>query len=309
MQITPAALAGMFTTFDVRFQQAYAALTPWWQKIASEVPSKSEQNTYGWMAKIPTLRKWIGERQLQSLASYAYTLVNDNYELTIEVDRNKIEDDTYGLYAPHVDEMGWQSKKWPDYMAVDVLQAAVSTACFDGQNFFDASHPISKYAPALGTYSNNFTATALNYDNYRSVRASMLSYKGEDGKPLAIEPDLLVCPPQLEGIGRAILHADFVAPQTYGGVTNVGSQQNLLKGTADLLVIPELAGEATTWYLLSTKRPIKPLVFQLRMNPEFVYMNRPDDINVFMQRKFMFGVQARGAVGFTLPFLAARAIA
>lgn len=306
MQITPASVNGMFTLFDVRFQKGYQMPEVWWSKLATLTPSGTEQNTYGWMDKLPAMRKWIGERQLQNLASFGYTLVNDDYEDTLELDRNKIMDDTYGLFAPAAEELGWAAAKWPDIMLAKVLTTGETTTCFDGQNFFDTAHPVSKYAQTTGTYGNYATSTALTYENYQTKRAVFLGVLGADGQPIGARPNLLVVPPQLEAIARTIVQADMIAPQTFGAVTNVGGFQNMMKGTAEVLVLPELASQATAWYLLDTSRPIKPFIFQQRKAPEFVFLNKPSDSNLFMRKKFIFGVDSRGAAGFTLPFLAAK---
>ena len=322
MQITPSNLQAMFTAYDVRFQQAYKALTPWWSQVASQAPSSAAQNTYAWMAKIPTLRKWLGERQIQNVAAYSYTVVNDDYELTMELDRNVIEDDQYGLYNPVIDEMGWQTKKWPDFLIQELLMAgdgnlagtsmsAAATLCYDGLSFFNAAHPTDSKNTAISpsTQSNYFTGTALTPDNYMKVRSAMMQFKGEDGKPLGVIPDTLIVPPQLEYMGRSILNSDMISFGTVQGVAVVGPQTNVIKGTADLLVVPELGLRPTEWYLISTKRAIKPFLFQQRAAPEFVYFNQPNSEAVFHRRKFVYGVRARGAAGYSVPFLAAKALA
>ena len=86
-------------------------------------------------------------------------------------------------------------------------------------------------------------------------------------------------------------------------------QSNTLKGSADILVVPQLANEATAWYLLVTKLPIKPFVFQRRKSPTFVQYTDPSSPDVFKRRKYVYGTDARGAAGYTLPFLAYRALA
>ena len=59
-------------------------------------------------------------------------------------------------------------------------------------------------------------------------------------------------------------------------------------------------GTGTAWYLLDTTRAIKPLILQIRQAPEFVSLDRPTDENVFMRRKFLYGVECRDNAGFGL---------
>ena len=59
-------------------------------------------------------------------------------------------------------------------------------------------------------------------------------------------------------------------------------------------------GAGTGWYLLDLSRPIKPLILQTRKAPQFVAMDRVDDEQVFMRKKFRYGVDDRKNVGFGL---------
>ncbi len=59
-------------------------------------------------------------------------------------------------------------------------------------------------------------------------------------------------------------------------------------------------GAGAPWFLMDLSRPIKPLVLQIRKRPEFVAQDRPTDDNVFMRKKFRYGVDDRKNVGFGL---------
>ncbi len=60
------------------------------------------------------------------------------------------------------------------------------------------------------------------------------------------------------------------------------------------------SGSGTPWYLMDLSRPIKPMILQIRKEPEFVAQDRPDDENAFMRKKFRYGVDDRKNVGFGL---------
>lgn len=59
-------------------------------------------------------------------------------------------------------------------------------------------------------------------------------------------------------------------------------------------------GSGTGWYLMDLSRPIKPMILQVRKTPQFVAMDRPDDEQAFMRKKFRYGVDDRKNVGFGL---------
>lgn len=102
----------------------------------------------------------------------------------------------------------------------------------------------------------------------------------------AQHPDLLVF---------ALLAAGF-ATACYDGKYFFGSDHPV--GETD--VSNTGGGSGTPWYLLDLSRPIKPIILQVRKRPQFVAQDRPDDENVFMRKKFRYGVEDRKNVGFGL---------
>jgi phage major head subunit gpT-like protein len=58
-------------------------------------------------------------------------------------------------------------------------------------------------------------------------------------------------------------------------------------------------GAGAPWFLMDLSRNyMKPMIFQERKKAEFVAMNQPRDANVFMDRQYLFGVDARYTAGF-----------
>lgn len=71
----------------------------------------------------------------------------------------------------------------------------------------------------------------LNAANYEVARTGLGSLKGDYGRPLAINPKLLIVPPSLEGAARAVLTSALVN----------GGETNKWANTAELLVCPWLS--------------------------------------------------------------------
>jgi phage major head subunit gpT-like protein len=126
-----------------------------------------------------------------------------------------------------------------------------------------------------------------------------MSYTDETGEPLGIIPDTLFVPPALADTANTIVTVEFGA----SGATNVQ------RGQARVVMVPQLANQATTWYLADTSSAIKPLVWQEREAPILVSKTDVDEEAVFWQKQFIWGIEARGAAGYGPWFLAARAIA
>jgi phage major head subunit gpT-like protein len=57
-------------------------------------------------------------------------------------------------------------------------------------------------------------------------------------------------------------------------------------------------GGGTAWFLLCANKPLKPVILQKRKDFEFVAKDDPKDDNVFSNREFVYGADARGNVGF-----------
>ena len=115
----------------------------------------------------------------------------------------------------------------------------------------------------------------------------MMSLTNSKGRALNLVPNLLVVPPALEAAARDILVADYI-----------NGTKNTMQGTAKPLVVPQLAGHDSAWYLLCTTRPIRPLIWQQRKKAKFVSLTAETDNNVFMRKTFIYGADYRGNAGF-----------
>lgn len=309
MIVTQAVLDALRVTFDASFKEAYSQAPVFFDKLATQVASAGSKNVYGWMAHQTKFREWIGPRQAQALAEHKFEVANRKFELTLEVDRVAIEDDTLQVYSSMlVPELGMAAAKFPDQLLKTILQS--NPTGFDGKALFATDHPV--YDAGGSTYSNLYASgKALTADNFNTVWSDMSAFKGEDGEPLGLIPDLLIVPPQLRRVATEIVGATGVVKivQNVAATENVASAaiDNVMQGWCDVLVIPELANQATQWYVACTKRPIKPFVYQVRSPLETVMRTNPDDPKVFDQDQFTYGCRMRAEMAPTLPFLIARA--
>jgi phage major head subunit gpT-like protein len=164
MEITAASLTALFTGFDVIFQRGFEKPPSYYEKIATIVRSTSRQTTYPWLGRTTRFREWLGSRVVQALETHTYTLVNRNFEDTISIDRNDIEDDNYGVYEPIIEQLGWDTKVHPDVLLFTMIKNAVSAPStvlgYDGQPFFSGTHPVGPLGAANDQRDN--TASNIN---------------------------------------------------------------------------------------------------------------------------------------------------
>lgn len=69
------------------------------------------------------------------------------------------------------------------------------------------------------------------------------------------------------------------------------------------------ANQVNPWYLVDASKPLKPLVFQEREKPHFWMCTDPTDTHVAKTGEFLCTGEARGAAGYTMPYLAYRSTA
>jgi phage major head subunit gpT-like protein len=305
MQINQQSLASVFTGFQAAFNKGFESAPSVYRDIAMIVPSTTREETYGWLGQFPKMREWLGDRIVRNLSLHGYTIKNRDFEETIGVDRNDIDDDKFGVYAPMFQEMGKAAAELPDELTLGLLGSGFTTLCYDGQYFFDTDHPVGngegdpvsisntqggageawylldttralrplvfQERKPLGTlvrkdaetdesvfmrrqflYGSNgrcnvgFGLWQLAYaskqdltaDNYEAARKAMANLVGDEGRPLNIKPNVLVCGPNNEGAAMRLLNngTRIVSVDNGGGTTTPVAVQNEWAKTAKPIV-------------------------------------------------------------------------
>jgi phage major head subunit gpT-like protein len=259
-------------------------------RLATFAPSTGAGEDYAWLGDIPQFRKWVGDRVFKDIRAYKYRIENEEWEDSIAVPRKDVEDDQLGLIGPKVKMLAEAYRKLQAKLLADLLNNGFAANCYDGQYFFDDDHP--KYNEAAGTW-NNLGVAVLDATGFKAGRLAMESLVSDQDSPLDTTPDLLVVPPALRATAEEMILK----------ATLSGGETNSLYKAVDIMVLPRLTS-ATAWFLLDTKHAVKALMFQERIKPELTALDKPDDANVFLQNRFLYGGRARCNAGYGLPFLA-----
>ncbi|HFK9525130.1 TPA: Mu-like prophage major head subunit gpT family protein [Citrobacter farmeri] len=281
----------VFINLKASFQKAFDQNPSDWKKIAMVVPSTGKQNDYSWLGRFPKMRKWIGDKVVKALSAFNYSLVNDDFEATVEVERNELEDDQLLGLATQAAEAGQSAAELPADLVFALLNKGFTLPCYDGQPFFDTDHPVGTDNPHSvsnkGTKKLKVGSLAEAKASYGAARTAMRTFKDDEGASLKIRPTILVVPPMLEDDANYLMTAEKFPDGT----------PNPYRNTAEVLVAPELTSD-TAWFLLDTTRQVKPLIYQERKKPVFVEQTDYNAENVFMRKKFLFGAEARAAAGY-----------
>lgn len=297
MDINRATLDALTTGFRKDYSTGFAGVSPMWNKVATRIPSSTSKNTYVWLGDFPGMREWIGDRQIKKFAEHDYSITNKDFEQTIGVERNTIEDDEFGIYGPMFTEMGRAAAVHPDQLVFATMAAGFDTPCYDGQNFFDTDHPVgtegnmatvsnmqagggapwflldtsrslkpfifqerkkpsrlirmdkeddenvfmrkqfiygidSRCNTGYGFWQMAYASkAALDATNFTAARAAMRALTDDEGKPLGIEPRLLVT-----GVSNSDAAEEILKPER-----NAAGATNILKGAVEHVVVPWLA--------------------------------------------------------------------
>lgn len=276
-----ATLRGLTGKFDTGMNSG----EPFYPNLCTMVTSQGADEKYGFMGAMPGVREWLGDRQFQSLRAGDYTLANKKWESSIAIEKDDIEDDRLGMYGPVLEQLGQEAAYHPDELLVTAIEAGESTACFDGQFFFDTDHAWGD----SGSQDNDLTGAAATGTSptaaelkaaFRACVTKMLGYKNDKGKLLnrpvirKMNDLTLVVPLAF----RDAAHDAFEAVLTGGGDSNVVIDR------PNIVTLPGLSGGARM-YVFATGGILKPFVFQAR-KPLTRQMKGMDD-SEFKDVKFM----------------------
>jgi len=287
----------LFQGFQTRFASALEEVPDSWQRFCGVVQSGAAANIYPFLEQFGGMNEWNGDRKIKNLTSRKMEVVNRDFEDTVAIPRNDIEDDQYGIYSMLIAQMGYNAGKLWQQLAVEALLS--ENNWIDGAAFFSTSRTYGDSTIA------NKTSGTLSAENYAAARAAMMGYKGHNGKPLGIVPNLLIVGPANEATAFSILKDRLtLKAHSESSISGVGATENPWNGSAELLVLPELSGSnEDLWFLCATAGVLKPVFVQQRKLPTLTCLDHDSDENVFARKEYIYGSDARGEAFLAFPHL------
>lgn len=293
MTLDTAKAVGTLRSLTTKFDNAVQSAQPFYPELCYIAPSNGLDEEYGFLGNMPAVREWVGDRVFNELRGARFTITNKHWEDSLAIKKTDIRDDRLGLYSLPMEQMGVEAALHPDELFLTTLLAGASTACFDGQYFFDTDHSWGD----SGTQSNDLTYNATDHTAvtaaefraaYHAARKAMMQFKNDRGKfftrPISkgMSNLLLLVPPELELAAKEAITAIIL-----------GNNSNVVLDAPRIVVTPQLT-TATDFYLFDLGMPLKPFVFQAR-EPLSRQMKGMDD-SEFKEVKFM--TEARYNVGY-----------
>src|SRR5437868_4238636 len=99
MIVTSDLLSALFTNYQLIYETTFLAamIEKYYPRIALEVTSETLTEVYNFFGSVPEPQQWTDTRREQNLYPYNYSLTNLDWELTIAVDRNEIQDNRLNM--------------------------------------------------------------------------------------------------------------------------------------------------------------------------------------------------------------------
>ena len=255
-----------------------------------ETQSTSDKESYGWLGQSPSMSEWVDERQLKSLNEFDYEILNVDYEGTLSVSRNAIDDDQLGNVKTRIDDLARKARIHPRKLAIAAVEAGTTDLCYDGQPFFSNSHEEGE----SGVQDNLLTGTGVTLAQLEadidSAETAMLSFKDDTGEPWN-EGEVkigIMCHPTLK--------SKFHRLNT---LEQINSSSNSMKGRIAQITYSSRFTDVNDWYFADISDGMKPLIKQNRQAPKFQAQEASSD-NGFMRKKYAFGVDYRVGFGYGL---------
>lgn len=306
--VTNPAANRIYQEFDTEFLQMLNISPRVWQSFAMEIPSSSRSTLHAWLSDEAQVREWKGSRILNEMGTLIWEVVNRDWEISWKFREQQIKDDLAGLVALAIQRARGYAQKWArheDTLVATTVQAGVSKACYDGQNYFSTTHPTDPLGISSGTFSNYFTAKPLNMPNLITLLQAVRSLKLPDGAPW-IGPQTklkLVHEATNEFVAKQLCESKWFTPATaYALSGTTGASENLVVGVCEPVLNTYMNNEAGVWYLSAEDAGLRPIMLQRRQGVESQEVG-PGSQFYFDRKEYQIGQDARYEASYTHPQL------
>lgn len=302
MDINRTNMQALFTGYNMIFRDAFATLVKdqTFMRFTQEVSASTAQIDMPLLEQLSGMREWLDVRQIKNLRSDKLSIRARNFEDTVGVKREDVEDDQYGLYNSLFANMAANAANLAPDIANTLLGDPSKAKWLDGADFF-ATGTTRKYGK--NAIVNKGTAE-LSYESFNEAYATMRAYKGHAGDLLHVKPTLLLHGPALRVEAADLIKSPIRAVPVKNN-DNVAAAVTLPNPNANLVDTLEMDGiNGRDWYLVDASKPFKPLILFMRKRPDsLVRLDREEDGEVFMNRQFVYGTYGRAEIALAMPHL------
>lgn len=289
-------------SYSTTFQNALVPARGIGRQIATVIEDPNIVHTELWSTAAPLMRDWIGPKLLNKLRIESTQIVTSPKEASIEVPKNDILNDKFGLYFDRIRQLAdayeWAINDLVIAMYVAGLQGTALGATYDGQNLFDVDHTALSIG---GANQSNIVTGALTQTIYDNAWIKYLSILNENGMPVNNpgKRARFVYGPAQRQIAKQIL----LQQRQANGADNIDA------GTAEPIETGYItAGRKITvngvtitltgleWFLIPEGSAA--VVVQIKRPVELLSVDDPNSAYAFLNAKNLYGVEAEFGAGY-----------
>ena len=266
MSINTARAIALQRDITIKLNQYREAYTPFYPTLCNLMQSDGASENYAFPGMVGGMREWLSERDFKNITAARFSITNRKWESSIAFEKDDIEDDRLVFLDLSARDLAVEAESHPDELLFELVINGESTACWDGQYFFDTDHSWQD----SGTQDNDLTYTAATSTTpteaefrgaFHQALNAMLRFKGPNGKYFnrptlkRVDDLLLVVPPELNEVANQAIKKTLVA----------GGETNIVLSDATIIPCPHLT-DAAKFYMFRTNQAWKPFIFQKRQS-------------------------------------------
>jgi phage major head subunit gpT-like protein len=244
----------------------------WASRVGLLIPADAESQTHRWIGQTPKMREWLGGLLAKGLNDTGITIVNRDFEASMEISAHDHRRDKTGGIQRRVGELAAQANDHWCQLLIDVCLEGAPTA-YDGLSLFHSAHTFGDMTAfdndlEVGTIPALQVATAARPTREEAsdilIQSTAHFFTAQDDKGSVANQGarqfLLLCPPAMgPGFLQAVRH-DL-------GVTGGTQLTSGLGWTWEVVMEPRLAS-STVAYLMRTDAPSsRPFILQSEVEP------------------------------------------
>ena len=254
------------------------------EAITSILPSEGKDEKYGFLGDTPAVTEWFGDKTTGHITDYNYTLTNKNYYAALSIDRNEINDDRMGILRPRIAQMVSTMQRYKWDLVIAAVVAGTTLLGYDSDYYFGSHESPTLDNLLAGTSS---TLATIKTDIY-AAKAAMMEFTSDKSRVLRLAMDTLLVPAEGEGL---FLEAVESSANPGGDGTGIF---NPMKGWIKQLIVEPSLSDALDWYGFASAHPLKPMILQMREEPNPVIDTTAEKRN----RQIVFSAEMRAVAGY-----------
>lgn len=286
------------------FHQRMESMPQFWQNHCQQETSETNTENYAFPGMLPIPQEFLSSRSIQGMADFNFDLANEEFELSLVINRKHWEDDQTGLINARIGELAeaWGTFNNSRFTTLLTNGNVAGNTGFDGVVF----HGDSRTIGASGTIDNNLTAAAAQtgtgltttpttaelLEQLQVIKATMGRYGDDKGRPFndaALAKMRVVIPPEYE---RPFMEA------TQSTLIGGGNDNPFGKGIAEFDVSNYLSGSTEMFVQLVASERM-PFIYQKRTELEIVILD--DVANVALHNGVLVLTRIRDRFGYGEP--------